>query len=329
VGKAAAPSLRKGFTVPGTGLHLELGLEYINFYAALMAFCALVFVLFFYRNVDTEGAGKTYRQAWQGLVKVVQNFRFMSLILIVAGFWAIQHQLYASMPKYIFRLLGEGYEPEWLANINPAVVVVFVLPITHLIRRFKPANAIAISLLIIPFSALSPSLSPVLERIAGPSITLVTWPQSWGWNPLTLHAVAVMVIIGIALQGLAECFLSPKWLEYASKQAPKGEVGLYMGYMHLSSFFAYLFGFVVAGYLLDWYCPDPKTLSPEVHRLWEAAIAGKGPLPEQYANAHYIWYVFTGIGVTAFLAMLVFKYVTNAIDRRRAQSGSGDAEPGA
>lgn len=51
------------------------------------------------------------------------------------------------------------------------------------------------------------------------------------------------------------------------------------------------------------------------------------PLPEVYANAHYIWYVFTGVGFTAFLAMLVFKYVTNRIDRRRALAGGGDRDP--
>lgn len=310
LGKAVAPRLRKGFTVPWTDIRLELGLEYINYYAALMALCALVFVLFSYRNVDTKGAGKTYQEALAGLLKVLSNFRFMSLILIVAGFWAIQHQLYASMPKYIFRLLGEGYEPEWLANINPAVVVLCVLPITHLIHRWKPINSIAISLIIIPFSSLAISLSPALQSLTGSEVSIL--------GLFALHPIAVMVIIGIALQGLAECFLSPKWLEYASKQAPEGEVGLYMGYMHLSSFFAYLFGFIISGYLLDAWCPDPRTLSAADHAQWEAALAGTAQMPAAYAHAHYIWYVFTGIGVTAFVALLVFKFVTNMIDRRRS-----------
>jgi hypothetical protein len=42
------------------------------------------------------------------------------------------------------------------------------------------------------------------------------------------------------------------------------------------------------------------------------------PLPEVYRNAHHIWYVFAGIGFVAFLSMLLFKYVTTAIDRKRA-----------
>ncbi|UCG16657.1 MAG: MFS transporter [Phycisphaerales bacterium] len=301
IGKSLAAPLRQ-----------ELGLEWINYYAASMALCALVFVALFYRAVTTEGKGKTVAEALDGLFKVVRNFRFMCLILIVAGFWAIQHQLYASMPKYILRMLGEGARPEWLANINPLVVVLLVVPITHLVRRVKPVNTIAVALLIIPLSSLTISLSPALESVFGGKVPVNLIVFRFAMHPITL-----MVIIGIALQGLAECFLSPKWLEYASNQAPKGEVGLYMGYMHLSSFFAYLFGFIISGYLLDWYCPDPNKLPQHVQEARLAAIEAGTSLPEAYAHAHYIWYVFAAIGALAFAGLVVFKIVTNAIDRRR------------
>ena len=36
---------------------------------------------------------------------------------------------------------------------------------------------------------------------------------------LEMHPITFMMIIGIAIQGLAECFLSPKWLEFASLQS--------------------------------------------------------------------------------------------------------------
>ncbi|HFE53585.1 MAG TPA: MFS transporter, partial [Bacteroidetes bacterium] len=85
-------------------LRTELGLKYINFYSAGMSLLALAVIVVLYRNVDTSGMGKTLREAWQGLVRVVQNVRFMVLILIVAGFWTIQGQLYATMPKYALRL---------------------------------------------------------------------------------------------------------------------------------------------------------------------------------------------------------------------------------
>jgi len=296
LGKSVAAPLREQF-----------GLEYINFYASSMALVALLVVALFYRNVDTQGTGKTFREALEGLLKVLRHVRFMCLIVIVAGFWAIQGQLYATMPKYILRLLGEGAKPEWLANINPLVVVICVVPITHLVRRFKPENSIALGLLIIPLSALSIALSPALEAVTGSSIRIA--------GSFTLHPLTLMVIIGIALQGLAECFLSPKFLEYASRQAPPGEVGLYMGYQHLTTCIAWFFSFILSGYLLEAYCPDPTTLSEAARTQWEAAMAGAGPLPEVYAHAHYIWFAFAGIGAAALVAQIVFKLVTDKIDR--------------
>jgi len=294
-------------------LRIEIGLEYINFYAALMALCALLLVAALYRDVDVAGPGKRLEAALAGLIKVVCNLRFMALILIVAGFWTIQHQLYASMTKYVLRLLGQQAKPEWLANVNPAVVVLLVVPVTHLVRRVRAENSIALALLLITVSAFAISLSKVVQMATGNSVALAPG--------LHLHPITLMIIIGIALQGLAECFLSPKFLEYASKQAPPGETGLYMGYMHLSSFFAYFFGFVISGYLLDWYCPDPNTLAPESYAQWQAATASPptAELPVEYARAHYIWYVFSAIGLAAFAALMLFKLVTTTIDRRRAQ----------
>jgi dipeptide/tripeptide permease len=117
-----------------------------------------------------------------------------------------------------------------------------------------------------------------------------------------------MMVLGIALQGFAECFMSPRYLEYASKQAPPGQEGLYLGYSHLNTFFAWSFGFIASGYLLDAFCPDPKKL----------AAAGLGPeaITAAYAHAPYLWYTFAAVGAVAFLALLVFKVVTDRTDRK-------------
>jgi hypothetical protein len=40
-------------------------------------------------------------------------------------------------------------------------------------------------------------------------------------------------------------------------------------------------------------------------------------MPAAYAHAHYLWYVFAGIGATAFIALLAFQ----AIVRRREPRG--------
>jgi dipeptide/tripeptide permease len=127
---------------------------------------------------------------------------------------------------------------------------------------------------------------------------------------LAVHPITAMMVLGIAIQGLAECFLSPKYLEFASKQAPAGREALYLGYAHMNTFFAWLFGFIFAGYLLKAFCPDPRSLPPAVQAQHTLALAGHGPMPEAYAHAHYLWYAFAGVGVLSLVAMLIFVAVT-------------------
>lgn len=287
-------------------LRTRLGLEYISYYSSAMAFLGLCVVVLFYRGLDVTGEGKSYREIGRGFLKVLRNFRFLALILIVGGFWVIQGQVYASMPKYALRTVGEHAKPEWIANINPLVVVLCVVPITHLVRKLRPVTSIGIGLFIIPLTAISISLSPLLED---------AWGRELDLFGVAVHPITVMLVVGIGLQGLAECFLSPRFLEYASKQAPKGEEGLYMGYSHLTTFFAWAVGFGLSGYLLEAFCPDPTTLPPQVQQAHQAALESGSALPEAYAHAHYLWYVFAGLGIAAFLCLLVYDRVTRRLDR--------------
>ena len=123
-----------------------------------------------------------------------------------------------------------------------------------------------------------------------------------------MHPLTVMMITGIAIQGLAECFISPRFLEYFSYQAPKGEEGVYLGFSHLHSFFSALVGFIMSGFLLDAYCPDPNTLPAGLSAVEKAAY---------YSDAHLIWYYFLAIGMIAAIALFIFKYVTERIDNKK------------
>jgi len=277
-------------------LRMSMGLEYINYFAAAASFVGLVIVFLFYKNVDQMETGKKGKEILKGLLHVIKDVRYIILLIIVGGFWSIQGQIYATMPKYILRLVGEGASPEWISNVNPFIVVLCVIPVTQLVRRMKPISSMLIAFIIMPISALAIAFSPVLEGVAGENINII--------GKIAMHPITIMMVIGVGLQGLGECFLQPRFFEYISKQAPEDEIGLYMGYSYLKSFFAYIFTFVISGYLLAAYCPDPKTVAPE-------------NLSTAYANAHYIWYVYAGIGVVTFFALVIFNAVTKRIDQKR------------
>jgi MFS family permease len=222
------------------------------------------------------------------------------LTIIISGFWLIQAQLYQTMPKFVLRIVGQEANPEWIANVNPFIVVVFVLIVTQLMKKHSAVNSMLIGMFIMPLSAFSMSLGPWLQNIAGNEIPLVG---------LIFHPYTIMMVVGISLQGLAECFISPRFLEYFSFQAPKGEEGIYLGFSHLHSFFSYIAGGVISGFLLEKYCPDPKTLPIGLTELQKAAY---------YTDAYTIWYYFTAIGLTSAIALIVYKFYYRKKDRQLA-----------
>lgn len=274
-GKTVVDPLRKSLG--------DQGLVYLNYFSASMTLMALIAVIMFYKSAGKPaGEGKSFGQIGRDMIKVLSNGRLLALILIISGFWMIQSQMYATMPKYVIRLIGDGATPGWYANVNPLVVFVLVNFITSFMKKRTALTSMIIGMLIIPFSALVMSFG---NQLSADTI-------------LGMHPVAFMMIIGIAMQAVAECFISPRFLEYFSLQAPKGQEGLYLGFSHLHSFFSYLFAFGLSGFLLDRYCPDPRGFSS----------------PEAFAaatqHAHYIWYVFVGIGFISAVALLIYGRLT-------------------
>ena len=269
----------------------DLGLINLNYFAAGMTFVAFFGIFIFFKNAEADTQGKTMGEVWTAFKKVMTNGRLVSLILIITGFWMVQHQLYATMPKYVLRMAGEGASPSWYANVNPLIVFLSVSLITSLMSKKSALFSMSVGMFIMPLSALLMASGNMLDGNI-----------SFGF--VELHPIAAMMIIGIVFQGLAECFISPRFLEYFSLQAPKGEEGLYLGFSHLHSFLSSLLGFGLSGYLLQAYCPDPRTF--ETHEAWQAASA----------NAHYIWYVFAAIATVSAFALLIYGVVIKRMDAK-------------
>jgi dipeptide/tripeptide permease len=160
-------------------------------------------------------------------------------------------------------------------------------------KNVRAVSSMTVGMFLMPLSALLMASSPILESLTGQSVSI--------FGLFSAHPVTVMMISGIIVQGLAECFISPRYLEYFSLQAPKGEEGLYLGFSHLHSFLSSILGFGISGYLLAAYAPDPELLSP-------------AQLIHAYDHSHYIWYYFAVIGIIAAVALLLYRWL---IDRDR------------
>ena len=269
------------------------GLISLNYFSAGATLLGLIAVYFFFKSTSREGEGKSMLEIWHALLKVLTNGRLVTLILIVTGFWMVQHQLYATMPKYVLRMAGEGASPSWYANVNPLIVFLFVGLITQLMRNKTALFSMTVGMFIMPVSALCMAAGNLLDV------------ESIDLGLFSLHPVAFMMIIGIVFQGFAESFISPRFLEYFSLQAPKGEEGMYLGFSHLHSFISSILGFGLSGFLLSKYCPDPKLFTN--HAEWEVASA----------HAHYIWYYFVVIAGVSAIALIVYGRITKKWDAEK------------
>jgi dipeptide/tripeptide permease len=264
----------------------DLGLINLNYFAALMTLLAFICILLFYKSTAHNAQPKSLLDTWRAMSKVLTNGRLVALILIISGFWMVQHQLYATMPKYVLRMIGEVASPAWYATINPFVVVVSVGMITTMMKKYSALFSMMVGMLIMPLAVLIIASGNLLDG-----------DMNLGF--IQIHPIAFTMIIGVILLGLAESFVSPRFLELFSLQAPKGEEGLYLGFSHLHSFISSLIGFGFSGYLLEKYCPDPRRF--ETHEAWTQASS----------NAHYIWYIFVGVSLLSVISLFIYGVIYN------------------
>ncbi|WP_075603883.1 MFS transporter [Saccharicrinis aurantiacus] len=271
----------------------NVGLIHISYFSAGMTLLALIAVWFFFKPSTAQREGKTFSEIWTAFIKVLGNTRLIVLIVIITGFWMVQHQLYATMPKYVLRMAGESASPSWYANVNPLIVFTTVGLITSLMKKRSALYSMTIGMFIMPVSAFCMAAG---NMIGGETMSFIN-----------MHPIAFMMIVGIAFQGLAESFISPRFLEYFSFQAPKGEEGLYLGFSHLHSFLSSILGFLMSGVLLDQYCPDPIKFGGRTAEWAEAT-----------SHAHYIWYYFGAIALISAISLVAYGYIVKRIDAKKA-----------
>ncbi len=283
-------------------IRLELGVQYVSLYSAGMTLLALLLCYFFYKSIDSEGEGKSISDIWRSLIAVITNMRLLFLVIIITGFWLIQHQLYATMPKYVIRMVGKDASPEFISLVNPLIVVCLVYFVQAATKKLRAITTMNIGMMLMPISALCMGIGHIMAVKTGVEVSI--------FGLFTMHPIVLWMLIGISFQGLAECFISPRYLEYFSLQAPKGEEGLYLGFSHLDAFLSSIIGFGLSGFLLQKYCPDPNST--------EFANYTAEQMTQLYANAHYIWYYFAAIGLTSAIALFIYRAVVNKIDKKKA-----------
>ena len=85
-----------------------------------MTLLAFILVLLFCQSAHHEARGKTLAEVGRSLLAVLTKCRLITLIVVVTGSCLVRHQLFASIPKYVLRMDGEGASSSWHTNVNQA-----------------------------------------------------------------------------------------------------------------------------------------------------------------------------------------------------------------
>ena len=75
-GKTFVPFIRQG-----------MGLAYVNFFSAGMAFIGLLFAIFLFKQIESDEKPKSLNEVGKALVNIFMTPRLIILTLIVTGFW--------------------------------------------------------------------------------------------------------------------------------------------------------------------------------------------------------------------------------------------------
>jgi dipeptide/tripeptide permease len=232
------------------------GMQVICLFSMVMAVVALLCVAFLYREPDRTGEPvRSAKETFADMFKVMADGKFMAFIAIFAGFDLMFWQLSLSVPLYITRHISETAPMAFIVAINPGMIILFQMPVAWAVRKMRPIATMALGMGISTAAMLLLGFMPTLAGVC----------------------------ISIAVFAVGEMTFAPRFLDYVSGMAPKGKVGLYLGYAYMRSFFANMIGGPLSGLLVARYVPEVGLREP-----------------------YKMWFVFAGIGVAALVALFAY-----------------------
>lgn len=309
---------------------------YRNLFLFCAGFCLVnIFFVLTFRDVPS-GASKAdnpFDVLWKTVVNIFEP-RLAAWLVIMSCFWMMMYQLWDLAPNFIEDWVDSSgiaalspiktwqetgpdgrlrVPQQVLLSLNSLMIIFFVAPVSHLVRRMRTLTAMMFGMLVVTAGVLLAGLT-----------------QS-GW----------ILLAGIVFFSLGEMLTGPKKSEYLALIAPKEKKGLYLGYVMIPTGIGqgvgnWLSGMIYARqgekatlslkYLLD-HTPFGKGKSwngdldsletsvgvtrPEAYAKLQEVL-GKGGeettriLWDTYHPEYWSWLPFAAIGILATIALYVF-----------------------
>lgn len=240
-----------------SGVRRSFGVTSVFYMSALFAALMFFATVLFFRElpVRAEHRVETVGAALRNMGRVLRNIRVVVFLLIFSGFYVVFWQIYVALPLYVREYVNPNSPIDALLSVEGFTVIAMTVLVAWATRKVSPVTTMAIGVLIT-------GLAWLLLTVSG--------------SGLFIAATLVVVAIGEVTQ-------APRYYEYISLLAPKGQEGLYLGFAFLPIAIGYLIAGPLGGYLVRHF--------GQAHR--PAAM----------------WYVVSAIGVATAAALWLYNRV--------------------
>jgi dipeptide/tripeptide permease len=276
-----------------------------------------IFVFFFFKEPFREASDVKFLKnigiAFHNIWITLRNWKYVLFLVIMGLFWTAFNQLYYSFPVFLEHWVDMdrisaflGMAPGTLTaptitSMNAFFIIVLQMWVSSISMRYRPLHSMMTGIMIL-----------------GGGLLLMFLTQ----NPWVM-------LVGVLIFAIGEMASSPKFNEYVGRIAPPDKKALYMGTVFLA--------IAIGHFLAGWVSGKPFEVLADKYYLLAKAVEQKGftiqPISGQFSQTQYferaqelfgmdgpeltkylwdtynpssVWFLFTGIAVTASLLLLLY-----------------------
>ncbi len=186
-------------------------LVFVNIFTAITVF----------EEVPRSGEVKTVGDAWNNIKLAMSDKKFVVMVLLIGGFWALYSTFLNALPLIMF---GFGFLPGWfsvmlLGVFNPGTIILLGIPLAKFIEKVESMRVV---------------LTGIMIYIIG--MMIIGYSLMWQ-----------LVIIGIIIASIGEFIVAPGYMAFVSKLAPQDKKSAYIGCNFISYMIGLLGGTFVFG----------------------------------------------------------------------------------
>ncbi|MFM8913225.1 MAG: MFS transporter, partial [Flammeovirgaceae bacterium] len=185
----------------------NIGIEFVLVMSSITSGLLLLGTVFFFNEPHASSSDpekRTFNKVFEDMILVFGNLKFILFLVIFSGFWVMFWQIFYLLPFYITDVLKYS-RFEIIETVDAWGVIVFTIPMTALVKKWKPFTAMIIGFLI----------------------------ASVAWIFVGASTTILLTVIGIGIYALGEATQAPRFYEYVSSLAPKDQIGTFMGFAFL------------------------------------------------------------------------------------------------